>query len=39
MPIDTWYNTERLHGAIGYITPTEAEDLFYADLNTHDKAA
>ena len=34
-----WYNAERLHGAIGYITPTEAEDTFYADLTTHDKAA
>ena len=34
-----WYNTERLHSAIGYITPNEAEDTFYAAMNTHDKAA
>ena len=34
-----WYNEERLHSAIGYITPNEAEDAFYAALDTHDKAA
>ena len=34
-----WYNAERLHSAIGYITPNEAEDAFYAALNAHDKAA
>lgn len=34
-----WYNDERLHSAIGYITPNEAEDAFYAALDTHDKAA
>ena len=34
-----WYNEERLHSAIGYITPNEAEDAFYAALNAHDKAA
>ena len=34
-----WYNAERLHSAIGYITPNEAEDAFYETLDTHDKAA
>ena len=34
-----WYNTERLHSAIGYVTPQEAEEAFYADLNTYDKVA
>ena len=34
-----WYNAERLHSAIGYITPIEAEDACYAALDAHDKAA
>lgn len=34
-----WYNTERLHSAIRYCTPKEAEDTFYAALNHHAKAA
>jgi putative transposase len=34
-----WYNTERLHSAIGYVTPQEAEEAFYADLNILDKVA
>jgi len=34
-----WYNTERLHSAIGYITPQEAEEAFYANLNALDKVA
>ncbi|MEM9047257.1 MAG: integrase core domain-containing protein, partial [Pseudomonadota bacterium] len=33
------YNTERLHSAIGYVTPNEAEENFYASLNAADKAA
>ncbi|MGA1498680.1 MAG: integrase core domain-containing protein [Steroidobacteraceae bacterium] len=34
-----WYNAERLHSAIGYNTPDEAEDNFYATLNPHAKVA
>ncbi len=34
-----WYNTKRLHSAIGYITPHEAEEIFYETLNANDKAA
>ncbi len=34
-----WYNTERLHSAIGYVTPQEAEETFYETLSAHDKAA
>lgn len=31
--------TERLHSAIGYVTPQEAEEVFYANLNNLDKVA
>ena len=34
-----WYNTERLHSAIGYVTPQEAEEKFYETLNADEKAA
>ena len=34
-----WYNCERRHSAIGYVTPQEAEEAFYANLNTFDKVA
>ena len=34
-----WYNTERIHSAIEYKTPNEAEDNFYADLIAKEKAA
>jgi putative transposase len=34
-----WYNKRRLHSAIGYITPHEAEEVFYASLNAAGKAA
>jgi transposase InsO family protein len=33
------YNTERLHSAIGYVTPQEKEEAFFADLNAKEKAA
>ena len=34
-----WYNNRRLLGPIGYIPPTEAEEAFYAKLNTLDMVA
>lgn len=34
-----WYNNTRLHSAIGYVTPNEAEEAFYAALNDAEKAA
>jgi len=34
-----WYNTKRLHSAIGYVTPHEAEEMFYETLNANEKAA
>lgn len=34
-----WYNKARLHSAIGYVTPNEAEEAFYASLNSEEKAA
>lgn len=34
-----WYNSERLHSAIGYITPQEAEEKFHKALNAAEKAA
>lgn len=34
-----WYNKTRLYSAIGYITPDEAEEAFYANLNVDEKAA
>lgn len=35
----SWYNTERLHSAIGHQTPQEMEDAFHATTNTLEKAA
>ena len=32
-------NIGRLHGAIGYVTPNEAGEAFYASLNAGEKAA
>lgn len=34
-----WYNGERLHSAIGYLSPNQAEEAFYEDMNLHAKAA
>ena len=34
-----WYNNRRLLGSIGYIPPAEAEEAFYANLNTLDMVA
>ena len=34
-----WYNSERLHSAIGYITPSQAEEAFHENLNAFEKAA
>ena len=34
-----WYNNTRLHSAIGYITPHEAEEAFNARLNAAEKVA
>ena len=33
-----WYNGDRLHSAIDYKTPNEAEDIFYANRNTNEEA-
>lgn len=34
-----WFNTRRLLEPIGYITPAEAEEAFYANMNAIDKVA
>jgi len=34
-----WFNNRRLLEPIGYITPAEAEEAFYANMNTADKVA
>ena len=34
-----WFNNRRLLDPIGYITPTEAQEAFYANIHTLDKAA
>ena len=34
-----WYNNRRLLGPIGSIPPAEAEEAFYANLNTLDRVA
>lgn len=34
-----WYNTKRLHGKFGYITPQDAEENFYQTSNAAEKAA
>ena len=35
----SWYNTERLHSAIGHRPPQEVEDEFHAETNTFENAA
>ena len=34
-----WYNTNRRHSKIGYITRQEAEEAFFETLDAHEKAA
>jgi len=34
-----WYNNRRLLGPIGYVPPVEAEEAFYANLNTLNMVA
>ena len=34
-----WFNNRRLLEPNGYITPTEAEEAFYANMNTLEKVA
>ena len=34
-----WFNNRRLLEPIGYITPTEPEEAYYANLNALDKVA
>lgn len=34
-----WYNKDRLHSAIGHITPAEAEEAYFENLNRYDIAA
>jgi putative transposase len=35
----SWYNTERLHSAIGHRPPQEQEDAFHVSMNALEKAA
>jgi transposase InsO family protein len=34
-----WFNNRRLLEPIGYITPTEAEEAYHANMNALDKVA
>ncbi len=34
-----WFNNIRLHSAIGYVTPQEAEEAFCHALNAENEAA
>jgi putative transposase len=34
-----WYNNKRLFGPIGYITPKQAEENYYANIKSFDKVA
>ena len=35
----SWYNTERLHSAIGHRPPQEVEETFHGQMNTLENAA
>ena len=35
----SWYNTERLHSAIGHRPPREVEETFHEQMNTLENAA
>ncbi len=35
----SWYDNRHLLGPIGYIPPAEAEEAFYANLNSLDTVA
>ncbi|WP_143529952.1 integrase core domain-containing protein, partial [Salibaculum halophilum] len=35
----SWYNTERLHSAIGHRPPQDVQDEFQAEMNALEHAA
>ena len=35
----SWYNTERLHSAIGHRPPQDVQDEFHAEMNALENAA
>ena len=39
LPWVDWFNNHRLFGPIGYITPAEAENNYYANIEKLDMAA
>ena len=32
-----WFNENRLHSSIGYLTPIEKENEYYRETNSHDQ--